>query len=324
MSLEVPYLLGDGPRFVVRNWEEVAPAVKAFMFIAPCILLAWIAISVRRGAIAFYVSHLSVHKPNDIDPFASSWCMSNKALAAIRLGFGCWCLYVFKWMGDHSNPNSFQGQQGLSAFYTCWNYAILTALALMLGTYTLRKVFVHTPPTARGDCYRAFLWTVYQQQLPAALLVSFVFWAVVYPNQQPADRRGLFHVASSNMHFWNSVYMVFELCCNEIPVHFPHAVFVLFLSFVYMFYGVFVKGFIPSIAHLDLAKDSTAVVFAGILAFHLVLYTIVFHVAKRKLHWLERKRGGDRTRVHEKHAHVDDTMEQGSLKAPLLEHAAAS
>eukprot|EP00386_Alphamonas_edax_P005487 GDKI01017708.1.p1 GENE.GDKI01017708.1~~GDKI01017708.1.p1 ORF type:complete len:126 (-),score=33.17 GDKI01017708.1:36-413(-) len=118
------------------------------------------------------------------------------------------------------------------------------------------------------------------------------------------------------------VCVLFELGCNEIPVQFAHAVFVLGLSFGYLFFCVLTKGFIVSMSHIDLANNGAAVVFTGILVFHLLVYTFVFFASKYKLHMIDNnlKRGEDAcVGVRDMRVHVGgDNTQQVSLLQPML------
>eukprot|EP00386_Alphamonas_edax_P009840 GDKI01032214.1.p1 GENE.GDKI01032214.1~~GDKI01032214.1.p1 ORF type:complete len:317 (+),score=95.15 GDKI01032214.1:131-1081(+) len=280
-----------------RSWHELSPYVQAFLILVPILLALCLYITKRTRSLVWISSLSNTKRPAVADPFVSSWLLTPLQLGSVRLGFFLWTLYVWKWRFDNPPENAgFSSPFPLYAFYTLWNYFILEAFFLFAAVYS----FVRMRAAATGllwNFVRGVLWTLYQQQLAASILVAVVFWVGVWPNMPPIQQAWFTRVCGVNMHGVSTLMMLFEMGVNGLPVHLPHAVFLLAGSTLYLFFGVFVFGCLPSMAFLDLALDKAGVFLFGILVAHFVFYLLAWWLSAKKFQLLNTYTGRQKRAV---------------------------
>jgi len=129
---------------------------------------------------------------------------------------------------------------------TNWSYLLLTchllcaAVIVVLSTcierghYTLRCRQHSAYSLTSAPCYTRFSWFLFSVAAPAAVMVSAVYFATLFPR---FDRTYL-NFEDANLHLMNTVLVVLELSISAFPVRLLHAVYVWCYGLAYVVFSV--------------------------------------------------------------------------------------
>lgn len=128
---------------------------------------------------------------------------------------------------------------------TNWSYLLLTchllcaAVVVLLNTCFEHHHYVTPLMTSPIPCYMKLSWFLFSVATPAALIVSTVFFAGVFPRLH----RDHLNVVDINMHVMNTVLVILEFTLSAFPVRLLHAVYVFLYGLVYVIFSVIYWAF---------------------------------------------------------------------------------
>ena len=131
--------------------------------------------------------------------------------------------------------------------------------------------------------YMRVQWVVYNVALPSSILVTLIYWTVLYPMMSENGPSLL----DANVHALNAVFMVIESWLNAIPTRIAHVIHPMVYGISYLIFSVIVwyamNHFILYPYVLDWSHPGlTAVSIVGILVYMVVFQFVMFIVSRMK------------------------------------------
>jgi len=125
---------------------------------------------------------------------------------------------------------------------TNWSYLLLTCHLLCAAVVVLLNVCLehrHNNVTPPRMSHMKLSWFLFSVATPAALIVSTVFFAAVFPRLH----HDYLNVIDINLHVMNTVIVVLEFTLSAFPVRLLHAVYVFCYGLVYVTFSVIYWAF---------------------------------------------------------------------------------
>lgn len=130
---------------------------------------------------------------------------------------------------------------------TNWSFLLLTCHLLCAAVIVLldtccgqrQPPLPLTPGSTFVPCYMKFSWFLFCIATPAAVIVSVVYFASVFPNYH----RNYLNFEDANLHLMNSVLVVLEFTLAAFPFRLLHIVYVYCYGLAYVVFSVIYWAF---------------------------------------------------------------------------------
>ena len=87
------------------------------------------------------------------------------------------------------------------------------------------------------DFFMKIVWIMYNVASVACILVTIVFWSLIFPYIKLDDVGGDEVLINVQLHGITSVIVVIEHCVSAIPIRLPHVVFTLIYGMLYVIFA---------------------------------------------------------------------------------------
>ena len=142
---------------------------------------------------------------------------------------------------------------------------------------------------------RVLIWTVFQCECSAALLVDITVWTILVPTTSPKDIPNFFNLGSVSMHILNAVFLAVDLLITDIPIRFHFGCFILIPGICYVLFSwwYFAEDGEWRYFFMDPSKYQDVLWMFIVFAMHFVSWSLVWFFGHKKEQWHRRRNQQD-------------------------------
>lgn len=215
------------------SWQVVLVLSSLTIF-----LLSWLCYTIKKGHLSCEEIIQSQNQGTISDPLTTSPLLSPLQLFVVRFVIILWLIAVDIELRMISGLK--QSEFPVYAYYTVWIWMLIFVYFCISAVLTLSNyLMTNVSGNKCFCCFRAVTFILFHVDCGCALLVSLVFWCLLFPLADPETRNNKmlrFNVFAT--HITNSIAIYADLMINNISfTTYHHAIFCGIPPFLYVVFA---------------------------------------------------------------------------------------